>query len=229
MNPQVKLLAGGGAAGVSQVASSCRRLPWRRPPRWDLEGCFFFFSPPLGLQPDGGPSRVGRPTRPHRPHRVTAAVPGQTKPSVRRPARTNDFVRVMTEEHVWLPAWSAADNRTMASSPSLFSASCSVVPMFVFRRFHCFCVSLSLYCLRLIFFFFFCKWIFIPQTNEPKFFSLSFETWTVFWQTGTFKVFWIKKFECTIKNRRLWFFFFFPQVLFLFFSASAPQKTSSFV
>lgn len=84
MNPQVKLLAGGGAAGVSQVASSCRRLPRRRPPRWDLEGFFlfiFFFSP-LGLQPDGGPLPGGTPNTPTRLTGVTAAVRAkQSRPS----------------------------------------------------------------------------------------------------------------------------------------------------
>lgn len=165
MNPQVKLLAGGGAAGVSHVASSCWRLPWRRPPRSDLQGCCFFF-PLLGLQPDGGPSWARRPTHP-------PISPGHCS----RPGQTNELARLTSEEHVWLPVWSA-DNHTMASFPSsLFVASCSVC----LQTFSLFCVFLSLYCWKLLLFiylFIFCKWTFISQTSEPRFFSFSFETLT---------------------------------------------------
>lgn len=181
---------------------------------------FVFFLSLLGLQPDGAASRVRRPARPPASPGHSSR-PSQTKPSVRRPACTNNFVQLTTEEHMWLPMWSA-DNRTMASSPVTVVFDVVVIFRILFHRlssdiFIVLCLSFSL--LFKVDFFLFFSFLFFFFCN-----LYSSDKWakillTFFWKLDCF---WGGKFECTRKNCGLSFFFRFCFV----FSASAPQKTS---
>lgn len=167
MNPQVKLLAGGGAAGVSHIASSCWRLPWRRLSRWDLQGCCFF-SLFLACSPAVAPPEWdARHTHPS--HRVTVAV--WAKQMILWGWRLRNTCDFLCDPQT-ITQWLHPRRHYLLHLVPSFRLSSDV--------FIVLCL-LSLYCLKLIFFiyFFASEPLFLKQVNQ-FFFSSSFETQTLF-------------------------------------------------